>query len=219
MEGMLEPEEVEESLGMAEVRQTFRASRIGTIAGCHVVQGKITRNAKVRLVREGTIVYDGAIASLKRFKDDVQRGRGGLRVRDRARELPGREGRRRAGGLRDPQGRAESWSSVGERRRRALPGRTHDPSSFAGQRQPEGQAQGAAVGPVGARAAGSAHRSPRSTTRTCGSAPRSPPGSCRARPARSSTSPTRSSAFCRPVPGGRARGAAARVLSGPRLLA
>ena len=46
MQGMLEPEEVEESLGMAEVRQTFRASRIGTIAGCHVMQGKITRNAK-----------------------------------------------------------------------------------------------------------------------------------------------------------------------------
>jgi translation initiation factor IF-2 len=72
MEGMLEPEEVEESLGMAEVRQIFRASRIGTIAGCHVVQGKITRNARMRLVREGTIVYDGALASLKRFKDDVR---------------------------------------------------------------------------------------------------------------------------------------------------
>ena len=72
MEGMLEPEEVEESLGMAEVRQTFRASRIGTIAGCHVVQGKITRNASIRLVREGTIVYDGSLASLKRFKDDVR---------------------------------------------------------------------------------------------------------------------------------------------------
>jgi translation initiation factor IF-2 len=72
MEGMLEPEEVEASLGMAEVRQTFRASRIGTIAGCHVVQGKITRNASIRLVREGTIVYDGTLASLKRFKDDVR---------------------------------------------------------------------------------------------------------------------------------------------------
>jgi translation initiation factor IF-2 len=72
MEGMLEPEEVEASIGMAEVRQTFRASRIGTIAGSHVVQGKITRNASIRLVREGTIVYDGALASLKRFKDDVR---------------------------------------------------------------------------------------------------------------------------------------------------
>jgi translation initiation factor IF-2 len=72
MLGMLEPEEVEQSLGTAEVRQTFRASRIGTIAGCHVIQGKITRNAKVRLVRDGTIVFEGAIASLKRFKDDVR---------------------------------------------------------------------------------------------------------------------------------------------------
>jgi translation initiation factor IF-2 len=72
MQGMLAPEEVEESLGMAEVRQIFRASRIGTIAGCHVVQGKITRTANLRVVREGTIVYDGRIASLKRFKDDVR---------------------------------------------------------------------------------------------------------------------------------------------------
>jgi translation initiation factor IF-2 len=72
MLGMLEPEEVEQSLGLAEVRQTFRASRVGTIAGCHITQGKITRSAKVRLVRDGTIVFDGSIASLKRFKDDVR---------------------------------------------------------------------------------------------------------------------------------------------------
>ncbi len=72
MLGMLEPEEVEHSLGSAEVRQTFRASRIGTIAGCMVTQGKITRNAKIRLVRDGTIVHQGGIGSLKRFKDDVR---------------------------------------------------------------------------------------------------------------------------------------------------
>jgi translation initiation factor IF-2 len=72
MQGMLAPEEVEESLGMAEVRQIFRASRIGTIAGCHVTQGKIVRTANIRLVREGTIVYDGRIGSLKRFKDDAR---------------------------------------------------------------------------------------------------------------------------------------------------
>jgi translation initiation factor IF-2 len=72
MLGMLEPEEVEESLGVAEVRQTFKASRVGTIAGCHVTQGKIARNAKVRLVRDGTIVYEGSIGSLKRFKDDTR---------------------------------------------------------------------------------------------------------------------------------------------------
>jgi translation initiation factor IF-2 len=72
MLGMLEPEEVEHSLGMAEVRQTFRASRVGTIAGSHVTQGKIARSANIRLVRDGKIVFEGRIASLKRFKDDVR---------------------------------------------------------------------------------------------------------------------------------------------------
>jgi translation initiation factor IF-2 len=72
MQGMLAPEEVEEALGSAEVRQTFRASRVGTIAGCHVLDGKITRGSKVRLVRDGTVVYDGEIGSLRRFNDDVR---------------------------------------------------------------------------------------------------------------------------------------------------
>jgi translation initiation factor IF-2 len=72
MQGMLAPEEVEETLGSAEVRQLFRASRVGTIAGSHVTDGRITRGSKVRLVRDGTVVYDGEIASLKRFNDDVR---------------------------------------------------------------------------------------------------------------------------------------------------
>jgi translation initiation factor IF-2 len=72
MQGMLAPEEVEEALGSAEVRQTFRASRVGTIAGSHVTDGKVTRGSKVRLVRDGTVVYDGEIASLRRFNDDVR---------------------------------------------------------------------------------------------------------------------------------------------------
>jgi translation initiation factor IF-2 len=72
MQGMLAPEEVEEVLGSAEVRQTFRASRVGTIAGSHVTEGKITRGSKVRLVRDGTVVYDGEIASLRRFNEDVR---------------------------------------------------------------------------------------------------------------------------------------------------
>jgi translation initiation factor IF-2 len=72
MQGMLAPEEVEETLGSVEVRQTFRASRVGTIAGCHVIDGKITRGSKVRLVRDGRVVYDGEIASLRRFNDDVR---------------------------------------------------------------------------------------------------------------------------------------------------
>src|SRR2546429_1834445 len=72
MQGMLAPEEVEETLGTAEVRQTFRASRVGTIAGSHVTEGRITRGSKVRLVRDGTVVYEGEIASLRRFNDDVR---------------------------------------------------------------------------------------------------------------------------------------------------
>ncbi|GAB4246946.1 MAG: hypothetical protein Kow00129_07400 [Thermoleophilia bacterium] len=70
--GMLEPEQVEEELGAAEVRQTFKSSRVGTIAGCLVQEGRITRNARVRLVRDGNIVYEGTLASLKRFQEDVR---------------------------------------------------------------------------------------------------------------------------------------------------
>jgi translation initiation factor IF-2 len=72
LEGMLEPEEVEESLGHVEIRQVFKASRVGAIAGSYVTEGRVTRGAKVRLVRDGTIVYDGEIQSLRRFNDDVR---------------------------------------------------------------------------------------------------------------------------------------------------
>jgi translation initiation factor IF-2 len=71
MEGMLEPEEVEETIGEAEILQTFRASRVGRIAGCRVTDGKVARDAQVRLVRDGTVVWEGRIGSLRRFKDDV----------------------------------------------------------------------------------------------------------------------------------------------------
>jgi translation initiation factor IF-2 len=72
MQGMLEPAEVETPLGQAEVRQLFKASKIGTIAGSHVSEGKVTRGAKVRVVREGTVIYDTTIASLRRFNEDVR---------------------------------------------------------------------------------------------------------------------------------------------------
>jgi translation initiation factor IF-2 len=72
MEGMLEPEEVEQSLGTVEIRQIFRASKIGVIAGSYVTDGKIVRGARTRLVRDGTIVYDGEIGSLRRFNEDVR---------------------------------------------------------------------------------------------------------------------------------------------------
>ncbi len=72
MQGMLAPEEVEESLGTVEVRAIFRASKVGTIAGCYVTEGKVTRGARCRLVRDGTIVYDGQIDSLRRVQEDVR---------------------------------------------------------------------------------------------------------------------------------------------------
>ncbi len=72
IQGMLEPEEVEDIVGQVEIRQIFRASRVGTIAGSHVTEGRITRGAKVRLVRDGTVVHTGEIGSLRRFNDDVR---------------------------------------------------------------------------------------------------------------------------------------------------
>ncbi len=72
LEGLLEPEEKENILGSLEVRETFKVPRIGTIAGCYVLDGRIQRSDKVRLIREGVVVYDGQLASLKRFKDDVR---------------------------------------------------------------------------------------------------------------------------------------------------
>ena len=72
MEGLLEPEQVERTVGQAEVRATFRASRVGTIAGCYVRSGSLRRGIAVRVVRDGTIVYDGRIGSLRRFQEDVR---------------------------------------------------------------------------------------------------------------------------------------------------
>jgi translation initiation factor IF-2 len=72
MEGMLEAVEVEETLGEAEVKQTFKASKVGRIAGCIVTDGRVRRDANVRLIREGTVIWDGKLGSLRRFKDNVQ---------------------------------------------------------------------------------------------------------------------------------------------------
>jgi translation initiation factor IF-2 len=70
--GMLKPVETEETLGEAEVRETFRASRVGTIAGCMVTSGLVRRGAQARVIREGTVVYETTIDSLKRFQDDAR---------------------------------------------------------------------------------------------------------------------------------------------------
>ncbi len=72
MKGMLEPTFREEVTGHAEIRQTFRVSGVGTIAGCYVLDGNIARNTQVRIVRDGIVVHEGKLASLKRFKDDVK---------------------------------------------------------------------------------------------------------------------------------------------------
>ncbi|MCY1227470.1 Translation initiation factor IF-2 [compost metagenome] len=72
MEGMLSPEMKEEITGTAEIRETFKISKVGTIAGCMVTDGKIFRSSRIRLIREGVVIYTGELATLKRFKDDVK---------------------------------------------------------------------------------------------------------------------------------------------------
>ncbi len=72
MEGMLSPEMKEEITGTAEIRETFKISKIGTIAGCMVTSGKIFRNSNIRLIRDGVVIFTGELSSLKRFKDDVK---------------------------------------------------------------------------------------------------------------------------------------------------
>ena len=72
MEGMLSPDFEEEITGLCEVRETFKISKIGTIAGCMVTKGKIVRNSEIRLIREGVVIYTGSLSSLKRFKDDAK---------------------------------------------------------------------------------------------------------------------------------------------------
>jgi translation initiation factor IF-2 len=78
MQGMLESVEVEEQIARVEVRATFKASRVGTIAGSYVAEGTVRRGAQSRLVRDGTVIYDGRIASLRRFKDDVREVTAGM---------------------------------------------------------------------------------------------------------------------------------------------
>ncbi|MGG2064848.1 translation initiation factor IF-2 [Bacillus sp. S14(2024)] len=72
MQGMLDPEFVEKVIGQAEVRQTFKVTKVGTIAGCYVTDGKITRDSGVRIIRDGVVIYEGQLDTLKRFKDDVK---------------------------------------------------------------------------------------------------------------------------------------------------
>ena len=72
MKGLLDPEFEEQVIGQAEVRQTFKVSKVGTIAGSYVTEGKITRNAGVRIIRDGIVLFEGELDTLKRFKDDAK---------------------------------------------------------------------------------------------------------------------------------------------------
>jgi translation initiation factor IF-2 len=78
MEGLLEPEYKEVVLGRAEVRETFKVPKVGTIAGCYVIDGKITRSASLKLVRDSIVIFDGKILSLRRFKDDAKEVQAGF---------------------------------------------------------------------------------------------------------------------------------------------
>ena len=77
MAGVLAPDEVEKVIGSAEVRDVFMVPKVGSVAGCYVNDGYVNRNAKVRVLREGVLIYDGTLASLKRFKDDVREVKNG----------------------------------------------------------------------------------------------------------------------------------------------
>ena len=78
MIGMLEPEYKEVVNGKAEVRMTYKISNVGTIAGCYVIDGKIVRNSEVRVIRDGIVIFESTLASLKRFKDDVKEVKAGF---------------------------------------------------------------------------------------------------------------------------------------------
>jgi translation initiation factor IF-2 len=78
LSGMLAPEKKENVLGLVEVRQVFRISKVGTVAGCYVTEGLVRRNAKVRVLRDNVVIHDGELDSLKRFKDDVREVKSGF---------------------------------------------------------------------------------------------------------------------------------------------
>ena len=77
MEGMLKPTTEEQVIGNIEIRETFKITKVGTVAGCYVTDGRVHRNSKIRLIRDGIVKYQGNLGSLKRFKDDVKEVKSG----------------------------------------------------------------------------------------------------------------------------------------------
>jgi translation initiation factor IF-2 len=78
LSGMLTPEQKESQLGVVEVREVYRISKVGTVAGCYVLEGVVRRGAKIRLLRDNVVIHDGELDSLKRFKDDVREVKAGF---------------------------------------------------------------------------------------------------------------------------------------------
>jgi len=147
LSGMLTPEKKEAVLGLVEVRQVFRISKIGTVAGCYVTEGLIRRNARVRVLRDNVVINDGELESLKRFKDDVREVKSGFEW-PLDQELQRHQGRRPARGLRGSGSRADALAS------RATSGRGQSPASPP-RRRPD---PARAVGDPADRAQGSARR-------------------------------------------------------------
>ena len=92
--GHAAPEIKETIVGVAQVREVFRSSKFGVVAGCLVTEGVVKRNNPIRVLRDNVVIFEGALESLRRFKDDVERGARRHRVRHRREELPGRARRR-----------------------------------------------------------------------------------------------------------------------------
>jgi translation initiation factor IF-2 len=78
LSGMLAPEQKESKLGIVEIREVYRISKVGTVAGCYVLEGLVRRGSRIRLIRDGTVIHEGELDSLKRFKDDVREVKAGF---------------------------------------------------------------------------------------------------------------------------------------------
>ena len=78
LSGMLAPDKKENQIGLVEVREVYKISKVGTVAGCYVLDGVVRRGARVRLLRDSVVIHDGELDSLKRFKDDVREVKGGF---------------------------------------------------------------------------------------------------------------------------------------------
>ena len=120
MSGMLKPEIKETIVGVAQVREVFRSSKFGVVAGCLVTEGVVKRNNPIRVLRDNVVIFEGALESLRRFKDEVGRSACRYRVRYRCEELPGCAGRRPDRVLLSSRSRSDASVRWLKRRRRRI---------------------------------------------------------------------------------------------------